>query len=161
MNHDVKTRSQRAAFTMVEMMVSMLSMSILAMLVGSLLVLGHRSWIDGNQKVELQRDATLAMVAVGNRVRAATKGEPTVSDDERKLFFGDGSKVVWQGDQLILKPENLVLVRKGVQSFQASIRTELPSEPVKVILQLFDAESGGSSIMTGTFLPRNEPSVVE
>lgn len=161
MNIFFKPRVSRAGFTMVELMMSMLSVSILAMLVGSLLVMGHRSWIDGTRKVELQRDATLAMEAVGNRARASTKGELTVSSDNKQLFFGDGSSVVWAGDQLILKPENLVLVREGVQSFQASILAELPSEPVKVILQLFDAESGGSSIMTGTFVPRNEPSVVE
>lgn len=149
--------SNRSAFSLVEMMVAMLSGSILLLLVGSLLILGHRSWLDGNRRVELQRDATLAMEAIGFQVRSAQSSAPTVSADNSTLFLGNGTSVSWSGNQLIMNPGGTLLVRDHVLSFQARIRDELPTQPVHVILQLFDATSGGSSIMTGTFLPRNLP----
>ncbi|MDF7824470.1 hypothetical protein P4B35_10640 [Pontiellaceae bacterium B12227] len=142
---------------MVEMLLAMLSVSILLMLIGSLLVLGHRSWIEGNQRVALQRDATLAIEAIGNLARAAISEAPTVSEDNRILYFGSGTNIAWQGSQLVMNPGGTILVREDVLSFQARIRDELPSKPIHVILQLFDADSGESSVMTGTFMPRNPP----
>lgn len=155
MSRSLQPRSRKAAFSLVELLVALLSVSILAMLVGSLLVLGHRSWIDGNRRVDLQRDATLAMEAIGSSVRAARKGAQTVSGDHRQLFCGDGTSVAWVGNQLVLNPGGTVLVRDHVLNFHAEIDTMLAGQPVRIILQLFDPESQGASILTGTFLPRN------
>ena len=64
---------RRAGFTLIELMMAMLAGAIMALVVGSILVFGYQGWADNNRKVELQRDASLAMEAVGRQLRQAKK----------------------------------------------------------------------------------------
>jgi type II secretory pathway pseudopilin PulG len=145
---------------LVELMVSMLAGAILALMVGTILIFGYKNWGNNSQSVELQRDASLAMEAVGRLIRQAPVDDDGVSEmhasesgDTLYIDAAGTTNVTWSGDQLILNPSGMVLVRDWVLNFSAG--SPRGDNAWDVVLQLYDADSGSEIIMTGTYVPRN------
>lgn len=67
---NAKKRSE--GFTIIELMVSMIAFSILALAVGSMLYFGWLGWRRNTDSVAMQRDAMIAMRIVEHRIRNAS-----------------------------------------------------------------------------------------
>ncbi len=148
-------RTNRSGFTLVELMMAIMSASLLALVVGTMLVSGFTSWRYNNNAVNMQRDASLAMETIGWQIRQSVRGDISVPGAGVLDFSGSNiTNVSWEGNQLLLNPGSFPLVRDWVLNFEPTI---LPDLSVRVILQLFDPETGNQTTTSGTYLPRNVP----
>lgn len=68
----MNTNKKSDGFTIVELMVSMIAFSVLALAVGSMLYYGWLGWRRSAESVALQRDAMIAMRVVEHRIRNAS-----------------------------------------------------------------------------------------
>ncbi len=59
-------------FSLVEVLIAMLAMSILALTVGILLVYSWKAWRLGNESVQMQRDTTLALKMLTKEIRSCS-----------------------------------------------------------------------------------------
>lgn len=73
----MKRPEHNAGFTMVELMVTLVAASILAVTAGTTLVYSYSGWYRNNAALELQRDATLAMYRLSRAVRMASATDVT------------------------------------------------------------------------------------
>lgn len=68
----MNARKKSDGFTIIELMVSMIAFSILALAVGSMLYYGWLGWRRNTDYVAMQRDAMIAMRVVEHRIRNAS-----------------------------------------------------------------------------------------
>ena len=68
----MSAKKKSSGFTIIELMVSMIAFSILALAVGSMLFYGWLGWRRNTESVALQRDAMVAMRVVEHRIRNAS-----------------------------------------------------------------------------------------
>lgn len=84
---------------MVELMAAVLAFSVLMIAMSSMLILGWRSWFGNNERVAMQRDATLAMMMISKDIRNSTYDSITdgvgISFDDSGLSYDEsGSRLV-------------------------------------------------------------------
>jgi prepilin-type N-terminal cleavage/methylation domain-containing protein len=86
----MKTRSQKG-FTLIELMIAVITAVILLLATGTVLFIAQVSWNSAWQKVNLQRDASYAMLKMGRSIKAASSA--TIDDDGKtiKIYGEDGS----------------------------------------------------------------------
>ena len=68
----MNARKKSEGFTIIELMVSMIAFSILALAVGSMLYYGWLGWRRNTDSVAMQRDAVVALRIVEHRIRNAS-----------------------------------------------------------------------------------------
>jgi prepilin-type N-terminal cleavage/methylation domain-containing protein len=68
----MKAHRKSEGFTVIELMVSMIAFSVLAIAVGSMLYYGWLGWRRSTDSVAFQRDAMIAMRVVEHRIRSAS-----------------------------------------------------------------------------------------
>jgi len=108
-------RNKRAGFTLIELMIAVIVAGIGILAVSWILLLNQSSWKEGNAKLELQRDAYLAMLKIEHELRPAKFADVTTSDStlviDKKFFLdsddldlkfqessSDDSTIVVEGD---------------------------------------------------------------
>ena len=69
----MNTHRSKSGFTLVELMVTAVAFSILALATGSMLVFGWQGWTRINASVDMQRDASLAMHVMAREVRKCSR----------------------------------------------------------------------------------------
>ncbi len=79
-----KTKS-RKGFTLIELMVAIVAGAIVVLATGIIIVLGQTSWNETWKKVNLQRDASYAMLRMSQSIKAAKSAEK--SPDGRVLYI--------------------------------------------------------------------------
>jgi len=67
----MRTRGQQSGLTIIELMVAMVAGAIVAVTAGAMLYYGYVAWRQNNAVVDIQRDATVALGAIGRAVRGA------------------------------------------------------------------------------------------
>lgn len=68
-----------------ELLVSMITMSILVLVVGSMLIFGWRGWYRMSDSVNMQRDAVIAMNWISMQIRNSKSSE--ISWDSSGIYF--------------------------------------------------------------------------
>ena len=94
-----KTRKSRNGFTLVELMVATLAFSILVLAVGSMLVFGWMGWKRNNDLVNMQRDASLAMMMISKEIRNASYDE--IIEGSGISFTGSGISFAESGNDIV------------------------------------------------------------
>ena len=79
-----KTKSQKG-FTLIELMTAIATGTIVVLATGIVIVIGQTSWNQTWKKVNLQRDASYAMIRMSQSIKAATSAEK--SPDGRVLYI--------------------------------------------------------------------------
>ena len=80
-----------AGFTLVELIAGMLSLSILALIAGTMLVFGYKAWSTNQTAIEVQRDASHAMDMMARAVRRAAPTNIAVEAASMKMETPDGT----------------------------------------------------------------------
>ena len=87
----MKTKSQKG-LTLIELMIAIVAGTILVLAAGIVLFIGHTSWNKAWKKVNLQREASYAMLSMSRSVKAATSAQ--VEDDGKAVvIYGDGDSI--------------------------------------------------------------------
>jgi prepilin-type N-terminal cleavage/methylation domain-containing protein len=73
-----KTKS-RKGFTLIELMVAIVASAIVVLAAGIVIVIGQTSWNQTWKKVNLQRDASYAMLRMSQSIKAATSAAADVN----------------------------------------------------------------------------------
>ena len=151
---------QRSGFTLVELMLAVVLVSILASAIGSLLVFENRALIRNTRMLELQRDASLAMNVIANGIHSAKIGVGDVSFvNGTTLYFEDNLTEGVQWDQakgeLISLPSKMVLVRSdwNIVNFSSERHN---NGTWRVVLQLVDPETLYQQVLVSSYSPKAE-----
>lgn len=139
-------------FTVVELLMTMLAGSIIALTAGLMLLISYRTWKSNNEYVDLQRQVTMAQTVADRWVREAAYWE--VSATNAQLLIVSGGRVrrlarvdaalVYDPDTAVAGDE-LVIGSNTVDAFLVNV-TPLG---VKLDLKLSD---NGMSAQMHTFL---------
>lgn len=97
-----KIKQSCRGFTVIELMVGILSFSVMVLVVGSMLVFGWQGWARYNQNVAMQRDATLGLTIVSKEIRNASYGDimdgAGISFSKSGISFGESGKNIVRND---------------------------------------------------------------
>lgn len=79
----MRARNKTGGFSIIELMLGVIAMAVLVLAIGSMLVFGWRGWRHGNEIVNMQRDASLALRVIAKEIRmsnfsAITDGNPLI-----------------------------------------------------------------------------------
>lgn len=138
-------RNKTSGFTLIELMIAVIVAGIGILAVSWILLLNQSSWKEGNAKLELQRDAYLAMLKIEHELRPASLSDVVCNPSElvidknidQKFFLesdglwfqnssGDSPEFVVEGDtgttfDAAISNDvvniNFTLVRKNLESF--------------------------------------------
>lgn len=150
---------RRSGFTLAELLMAILASSILAILVGSMLVFGYRSWMDNWDAVNAQQDASLAMDAVGRLIRETRAADISIGPNEDQISFklpdGSVNTISPASNGRLVLGNGFPLVRHGLQDFE--VRYDSPGLPssIYVKVQTHNTNSGTSIVFEGNYIPRN------
>ena len=85
----MKTIRQRG-FTLVELMVATLASIILVLATGMLVSIGHNNWNAAWKRVNLQRDASYAMLRMSRPIRAGTSAKVEANGTGLRIYTEGG-----------------------------------------------------------------------
>ena len=109
----------KKGWTLIELMISMVSASIFMLVVGSLLFFGWSGWLQNSASVEMQRDISLAMQVMTREIRCAesiaTSADTLecVTTSNSMRFVRNGRNLDWMKDGVF----QMHLARGGVDRF--------------------------------------------
>ena len=89
----MNSHKSKSGFTLVELMVTAVAFSILALATGSMLVFGWQGWSRINASVDMQRDASLAMHVMTREVRKSSIGDITVGSNQLGCVDPSGTNI--------------------------------------------------------------------
>lgn len=87
---------RRSGFSLIELLIASVAASVLALTAGTMLVYAWMSWRDVQEGIEMQRDASLALSWMRNRVWAAGDDEVTVSGNALYIQTESGLSGIFQ-----------------------------------------------------------------
>ncbi len=134
----IKTESQKA-FTLVELIMAISAGLIVVLAAGMVVVLGQTSWNDAWKKVNLQRDASYAMLTMSQSIKSATSAAsdvdgPVLSLNNNSIIF---SYVQATGDlQCQIGGQTQTILDGKVQSLQFNV--DDANDTVTIDLDLLD-----------------------
>lgn len=138
-------RKHRTGFTLVELLVSMVALSIVALTVGSILYYTWIGWKRNQDSVNMQRDASLTMRMVAKEVRRTAINNISGGNSlicGTKSFVPNGKDLNYNG---------MAIVDGWLIDFTSTVNTNTGS--VQVTLKL---DTGyDPSAITATFYSRN------
>ena len=141
----------RAGLTLVELMLGMLTASILALTVGAMLVYNYQGMARSSSMAELERDAALAVGTLDSAVRAASNVVAATTNKLQVSAGGNNRTFSVVGRSLLYNPNGtsggMVLITNRLSGF-ASRWTNAPSSEVFVTLNLFDSISGEAMLIS-------------
>jgi prepilin-type N-terminal cleavage/methylation domain-containing protein len=88
----IETKSQKG-FTLIELMVAMAAGTILILAAGIVMVTGQEAWDEAWKKVNLQRDASYAMLIMSRSIQAATSAAVDANGGTTLITNGTGNSV--------------------------------------------------------------------
>jgi Tfp pilus assembly protein FimT len=149
----IKPKSQKG-LTLVELVIAIAAGVILILAVGIILFIGQTFWNQAWKKVNLQRDASYAMLRMSRSIKAGTAAE--VLDDGKTVIIyrnGDDIRFWWvegQRDlrsQITGKPETII--NNQVETLQFSV------DGNKVTIDLKLKEDDARTYLVSTVTMRN------
>ena len=97
-------KNRDSGFTLVELMIGVLLLSLLALVVTQIPLFNLRSWRKGNERLEMQRDAHYAMLRIQRKLRPARLSHIDVSDPST-LVIGDETFFLQETNLFYQNPE--------------------------------------------------------
>ena len=138
----MKRKERCTGFTLVELMMAMLAMSVMLVATGSMLVFGWLGWRRNVESLNMQRDAVIAMKTIANEIRGSALSD--ISGDSAGIYF-DGSSVMAAD----------IAISSGV-SLQAFDPPVIGSNMVEVVFTLSTSDNADQNTYTIQVSPRNE-----
>lgn len=142
------TPLSKTGFTLVEMLIGIVTASIVALTAGGMLVYTYRGVLRSSAMAELERDANIAVRTLDNTIRKASSSQTVVASTNtlRVVVSGQTNTFSVVGSNLLHYaaggPANGVELIKGrLAGFSASY-SGTPSSEVFVTLKLYDSISG-------------------
>jgi prepilin-type N-terminal cleavage/methylation domain-containing protein len=89
-----KTKS-RKGFTLIELMVAIVASAVVVLATGIVIVIGQTSWNQTWKKVNLQRDASYAMLIMSQSIKAATSAETEDNNTILTLERGEDPNIIF------------------------------------------------------------------
>jgi len=92
-------------FTAIELLMTMLAGSILALTAGLMLLISYRTWVANNSYMELQQQVSLTQAVADRWIREAAYWEVSATNGEL-LVFSDGQtrRLAQEGADLVYDP---------------------------------------------------------
>jgi len=145
----MKNREHKTGFTLVELMVSMLATSIVALTAGTMLFYGYVGWTNNRLAIEVQRDGTLVLDMISRTIRAAAETDITMETDGFRVATTDGEVAfLSSGNRLTYQyvanglPAQMILVDDRLALFSPSLVT---NKGMRVDLRIQDADQASQS----------------
>jgi len=104
----MKTKIQKG-FTLVEVLIAIITGLIVLLAAGMVTVTGHRTWNEAWKKVNLQRDASYAMLRISSTIKAGKSAE-VVNDGQALKIYRDAD---WIRFFLVQGTKNLKCQSEG------------------------------------------------
>ncbi len=151
-----KTKSQEG-FTLVELMIAIAAGAILVLAAGIVLSIGHTSWNKAWKKVNLQREASYAMLSMSRPIKAGTSAQVedggktvVIYEDANSIRFSqpDGTNDL----QCQAGGQPYTLINGKVESLLFTID---PNKPSTVTIDLKLTEDGAQTHFVSTVMMRN------
>lgn len=149
----MKLKKYKFGFSMTELMVAMSATAVLALIVGSMLVAGWRSWTNSNSYVAMQRDASLAVRVIAREIRSSTNLTIGTSQITCQNAFNT-VRFVQSGSDLNMEVDGSLQMQL-IDGVLVSFSPELDASDGSVDLILNMAAGDDSSIISETVYPRN------
>jgi prepilin-type N-terminal cleavage/methylation domain-containing protein len=141
-----RCKAEKPGFTVVELLAAMMAGSILALTVGIVLVHGFAAWRANCQTVDLQREGSLAMKALGRAIRESPSTAVSVAADQvtigtrrfRRLPSGD---FIWDpdtaaaGDEVTVVQGRMTVLTNVLAPSGLSARMVLQDRSGRVVLE--------------------------
>lgn len=108
-----RTKKSSGGFTIIEMMIATVAFAVMILIVGSMLIYGWRGWVRNNDRVDMQRNASLAMRIIAREVRNSTYD--SITDGAGISFSDSGAAFTESGNQIVSK-DGTVVVTEGLVS---------------------------------------------
>lgn len=145
----------KSGFTLVELMVTAVAFSILALATGSMLVFGWQGWKRMNDSVDMQRDASLAMYVMAREVRKSSIDEITVGN-QLGCVDTDGTNVSFtvSGGNLDMA-KNATFSMRLIRGQAVSLETTKNTANRSVTLTLSSTAGDDPSQIISTIYVRN------
>lgn len=141
----MKDRRKKAGFTLVELLVSVLAAGIMSLTIGAVLYGSWRSWADGKDAVQMQRDSTIVFRAIAQEVRSSSIDAVTAGAS----LTCPGGTFSRSGSALMFN--DVRLADDYVTDFSSTINTNTESVTVTLRMQTDLADS----TVSATFFTRN------
>ncbi len=100
-------RKRQEGFTLIELIIATIISAIVIVAAGSILLHGQRSWNNTWNRLNLQREASYAMLRMSNDVRAGTSAQ--VEDDGKGLRIYNSDAENWRRFFVQTAANNLTL----------------------------------------------------
>lgn len=94
------TKECKKGFSLIEVLLGTAAFSLLALIIGTVLVLGWKSWSHNKAEVETQRGLTLSYAMLSREIRACSMTNIVISTD-RISFQDNSTSVRREGDRLV------------------------------------------------------------
>ena len=146
----MRTKTEKQGFTLVELMVSMIAFTLLALIAGTILVFAWNGWRDSIETVGMQRDAMIAMRIMEKEIRNSNINE--VSGDSTGLSCANGTTRT----NAFRFSAASIPYNSGVLLDSWSAPT-IGTNTVTVSFVLRTSRAGYGNAYTKTIYPRNKP----
>lgn len=151
---------KRNGFTLVELMIAMISGAVLAGIVSLILYMTHLSWRTDNEYARLRRDTAFAMQLMAKEIRSSSFSGITTNSTRLTLsanaFRPNVTRFERSADTLTYYINGISqgqLITKGLSFFEPKLNQTNQSVLVKLVLANTD---GSIAITNQTFIyPRN------
>lgn len=141
----MRTKRKKAGFSLVEVAISALVISILTLTIGAVLYSSWRNWQYGAAAVQLQRDSTIIFRTIAKEVRSSSIGTITAGD----ILACPGGIFTRSGSSLQF--DSFRLADDYVTDFSSTIDTNAESVTVTLSMRTELADS----TVCATFFLRN------
>jgi len=143
-------------FTMAELLMTILTGALLALVAGSMLVFFYMGWRQDHEAVDLQRDGTIAVEFLARSLRAASPDKVSVASQQidiagasaNERFYVNGNNLLYDADSGSAGGA-VVLVRDHLVAFTPV--KELRSVSYRMVID----NGNDRSDIQGTFKQRN------
>ena len=147
----MRTKTEKQGFTLVELMVSMIAFTLLALIAGTILVFAWNGWRDSMETMGMQRDAMIAMRIMEKEIRNSNIDE--VSGDSAGLYFSTGTT---RTNAFRFSAASIPF-NSGVSLEPGSWNPTIGTNSVTVSFALRTSRAGYRNAYMKTIYPRNKP----
>jgi len=145
----MKIPRHKIGFTLVELMVSMLATSIVALTAGTMLFYGYVGWTKNRSAIDIQRDGTLVLDMLSRTIREAAESDITMEADGIRVATAEGEVAfLSSGNTLTYHyianglPAQMTLVDDRLDLFTPSLVT---NKGVRVDLRIQEGDQASQS----------------
>ena len=130
---------KHSGFTLIELMISIIISSILALTAGIMIYYSYETWNKSKIAVELQRDATFAMDILSRNIRPSNHSDIQTSGSTitigNKSFYLVGPRSLWHDPNNSVAGDENIIVDNKVTTLAFSKNDLLRSVEIYMVLE--------------------------